>query len=71
LPQPLSWKSYDAEYYARALDWIIEINANLPDGDKIRAVCFAVNPENPDDITLSAPLRPYRIFIAQNHYEDK
>ena len=42
-----AWDMYDAEYYAKALDWIIGINASLPDGEKIRAACISPNPENP------------------------
>jgi len=41
------WKSFDAEYYAAALDWIIEVNETLPAGEKIRAVCITPNPEDP------------------------
>ena len=43
-----SWEMYDAGYYAEALDWIVEINGSLPDGEKIRAVCISPNPENPE-----------------------
>ena len=42
-----AWNSYDAEYYAKALDWLVEVNRTLPDGEKIRAVCVSPNPENP------------------------
>ena len=42
-----AWEMYDAAYYASALDWIIEINRTLPDGEKIRVVCISPNPENP------------------------
>lgn len=41
------WNSYDAEYYAKALDWIVEINKTLPVNEKIKAVCISPNPENP------------------------
>jgi len=42
-----AWNSYDAEYYAKALDWIVEINKTLPSDEKIKAVCISPNPENP------------------------
>ena len=42
-----AWNMYDAEYYARALDWIVEINKTLPPDEKIKAVCISPNPENP------------------------
>jgi len=41
------WSSFDAGYYAKALDWIIEVNQSLPQTEKIRAVCLPVNPRNP------------------------
>ncbi|MCL2814645.1 MAG: hypothetical protein FWD23_08600 [Oscillospiraceae bacterium] len=42
-----AWEMYDAAYYASALDWIIEVNGALPEGEKIRVVCISPNPENP------------------------
>ena len=42
-----AWEMYDAQYYASALDWIIEINAGLPEGEKIKVACISPNPENP------------------------
>jgi len=37
-----SWR-YDATYHAAALDWIIEQNQLLPEGEKIRVVSFSVD----------------------------
>ena len=42
-----AWEMYDAQYYASALDWIVEINAGLPEGEKIKVACISPNPENP------------------------
>jgi serine protease AprX len=41
-----SWLA-DAGYYARALDWIIEENARLPAGEKIRVVSVSAAPSGP------------------------
>ena len=41
-----SWLG-DSAYYAKALDWIIERNAGLADGDKIRAVSVSAAPSGP------------------------
>ena len=38
---------YDAEYCAEALDWIVEENGKLPDGDKIRVVSISAAPSGP------------------------
>ena len=38
-----SWNG-DSAYYAKALDWIMEKNAGLADGDKIRAVSVSAAP---------------------------
>jgi serine protease AprX len=38
-----SWKG-DASYYAKALDWILEINATLPRNEKIRVVSVSASP---------------------------
>ena len=42
-----AWEMYDAQYYASALDWIVEINRELPEDGKIKVVCISPNPENP------------------------
>jgi serine protease AprX len=41
-----SWLA-DSAYYAKALDWIIEQNAALPAGEKIRAVSVSAAPSGP------------------------
>ncbi len=41
-----SWK-LDAQYFADALSWIIEENASLPAGEKIRLVSVSANPSGP------------------------
>jgi hypothetical protein len=38
-----SWKK-DAVYYAKAMDWILEQNAKLPPGEKIRVVSVSAAP---------------------------
>lgn len=38
-----SWLK-DASYYAKALDWIVEENEKLPEGDKIRVVSVSAAP---------------------------
>jgi serine protease AprX len=38
-----SWKG-DASYYAKALDWILELNATLPRNEKIRVVSVSAAP---------------------------
>ncbi len=38
-----SWKG-DASYYAKALDWILELNATLPINEKIRVVSVSAAP---------------------------
>jgi serine protease AprX len=35
---------FDATYYANALDWIVETNKKLPDGEKIRVVSISSSP---------------------------
>ena len=42
-----AWEMYDAQYYASALDWIVEVNRSLPEGEKIKVACISPNPENP------------------------
>ena len=42
-----SWTAFDAAYYAKALDWIVETNKTLPESEKIRVVCISPNPEDP------------------------
>jgi len=37
----------DSAYYAKALEWIIETNAGLADGEKIRAVSVSAAPSGP------------------------
>ena len=41
-----SWLG-DSEYCADALDWIVEENGKLPEGDKIRVVSISVAPSGP------------------------
>jgi serine protease AprX len=41
-----SWLG-DSAYYAKALEWIVEKNAGLADGDKIRAVSVSAAPSGP------------------------
>jgi serine protease AprX len=41
-----SWLG-DSAYYAKALEWIIEKNAELADGDKIQAVSVSAAPSGP------------------------
>lgn len=41
-----SWLG-DSAYYADALDWIVEENAKLPEGDKIRVVSVSAAPSGP------------------------
>jgi serine protease AprX len=41
-----SWK-LDAQYYANALNWIIDENEALPEGQKIRAVSVSAAPSGP------------------------
>ncbi len=41
-----SWKK-DAVFYARALDWILDQNAALPSGSKIRVVSVSAAPSGP------------------------
>jgi subtilisin family serine protease len=38
-----SWKG-DASHYAKALDWIVELNRNLPTNEKIRVVSVSAAP---------------------------
>lgn len=38
-----SWKA-DSEYYAKALEWIVEKNRELPEGNKIRVVSISAAP---------------------------
>jgi subtilisin family serine protease len=42
-----AWTAFDASYYAAALDWIVELNETLPEGEKIRAASISINPTNP------------------------
>jgi serine protease AprX len=41
-----SWLK-DSAYYAKALDWIVEQNAALPSGEKIRAISVSAAPSGP------------------------
>jgi hypothetical protein len=42
-----SWKA-DAKYFAEALDWIVETNKTLPEGEKIRVVSLSGSPTPSD-----------------------
>lgn len=42
-----SW-TFDAKYYADALNWIIDKNSSLPPGEKIRAVSVSAMPSGPN-----------------------
>ncbi|MCL2095589.1 MAG: S8/S53 family peptidase [Oscillospiraceae bacterium] len=54
-------EEYDAKYYADALDWIVEVNQTLPEGEKIRAACITPNPRNPTPwINVSKYLESFR-----------
>jgi len=107
------WQAFDAKYYADALDWVVERNKTLPDGEKIKVVCISPNPkdmlpwinvidylesfkraedagilvldctnehgvilgacyydfDDPENVKLCKPIRPYRIMIAPYHYD--